>query len=142
MSLIQTVITALLKERISIRNVPFILENILTFHESVLHTNELIHLVRKSLIPTLLEQAKHHDGTLHYVDVEHSTPDKSFLSFIEETFSHADVSGVQPIFLLNDSETYNKLFDYLHQHQIYAILVDRHHLPFNIPLQKLEIFAK
>jgi flagellar biosynthesis component FlhA len=134
--------TALLKERISIRNVPFILENILTFHESVLHTNELIHLVRKALIPTLLEQAKHHDGTLHYVDVEHSTPDKSFLSFIEETFSRADVSGVQPIFLLNDSETYNKLFDYLHQRQIYAILVDRNHLPFNVSLQKLEIFAK
>lgn len=142
MSLIQTVITSLLKERISIRNVPFILENILTFHDSVLHTNELIHQVRKALIPTLLEQAKHHDGTLHYVDVEHQTPDELFLSFVKETLSHAKVSSVQPIFLLNDSETYDKLFDYLHQRQIYAILVDRNHLPFNVSLQKLEVFSK
>jgi len=142
MSVIQHVITSLLKERISIRNIPFILEMILTSHDSASDTDELLYQVRKALIPTLLEQAKHQEGVWHYVDVEHQLSGEDFLSFVTETLSCAEALGVQPIFLLNDGETQSNLFNFLHQRQIYAIVVERSHLPFNAPLQKIEIFAK
>jgi flagellar biosynthesis protein FlhA len=142
MSLIQIVVNALLKERISIRNFPFILETILTWHDRVSHTNELINYVRKALIPTILEPVKHNDRRVYYYEVEHEQADESFVTFIQQCIASASMLDIQPIFLLKDDENYDSMFHYLHERSVYAILLKQDDIPFGTLLQKLDIFSK